>query len=197
MARDHFPPIQDGIYGVPYLREALANAEARYQAGGPGVTEEEIVTFHNRLVDILGLPDYAKLDQAQVRHSRMIILRMLLDGTPPKPGESQTELTHTLSPMAASILEDHLIEQKRFNAGYQMAPGEWTEQKKHEHARTQMADLREKRDSGVDHSKEIDQKLRAKGSLSLEESTKLLSYVTETFKLSVVDTAKIAARFGP
>jgi hypothetical protein len=78
-----------------------------------------------------------------------------------------------------------------------MAPGEWTEKKKHEHARTQMTDLREKRDSGVDHSKKIDKALRAKGSLSLEEATKRLSYVTETFKLSAVDTAKIAAQFGP
>lgn len=40
---------------VPHLHEALVNADAKYQAGGPSVTKEEIVTFHNHLVDVLVL----------------------------------------------------------------------------------------------------------------------------------------------
>jgi hypothetical protein len=206
------PPID--FYGVPHLQEALNNAEARYQAGGPGVSEEEIVAFHNHLVDILGLPDYAKLDRAQLRHSGKF-LPGLLGSYSPEPGEWQT-VTHTLSPMAAAYLEDHLLLNKRFNAGYQMAPGEWTEQKLHEHARLQMADQIENqkklheaaqqqkldhiemRDSGVDKSREIGRLLLAKGmrglrgpSLSTEEAAKLLNYATETFKLSETERAEI------
>jgi hypothetical protein len=186
------PPID--LYGVPHLQEALNNAEARYQAGGPGVTEEEIVTFHNHLVDILGLPDYAKLSQAQLRNSRMNLSRMKVFGDlTAKSGENPKEVTHILSPMAAAYLEDHMIFQKRVNAGYQMAPGEWTVEKMWEHRRLAKIDRVEARKTGVDHTSEINRAIRAKGSLSYEEAAKLLYYLTETFKLSTVDAAKIAA----
>ena len=186
------PPID--LYGVPHLQEALDNAEARYQAGGPGVTEEELVTFHNHLVDTLGLPDYARTGLPELRSARMSNIRLgTVHGLTPKPGENPKEITHILSPKDAAFLEDHLILNKRFNAGYQIAPSEWTAQKKHEHFMQQSYDEKERTNSGVDHSSEIHQKLREKGSLSYVEAAKLLHYLSETFKLSTIDEAKIAA----
>jgi hypothetical protein len=186
------PPLPD-FYGVPHLQEALQNAEARYQAGGPGVTEEEIVTFHNHLVEILGMPEYAKLSQEQLRTSRMYLSPMKVFGDlTPKSGENPNEVTHILSPMAAAYLEDHMILQKRFNPGYQMAPGEWTTQKLWEHRQLAHTDQIEGKDSGVSRTSEIHKILRAKKGLTNIEAAKLLYYLTETFKLSDTDAAKIA-----
>ena len=155
------------LYGVPYLQEALNNAEARYQAGGPGVTEEEIVAFHNHLVDTLGLPDFARLTQEQLRTSRMHLSRLPVFGDLiAKPGENQNEVTHIVSPMAAAYLEDHMIEQKRFNPSYQMAPGEWSLQKAQEHQKLDRIDRVEGKNSGINHTSEIHKAMRAKGSLS-------------------------------
>jgi hypothetical protein len=167
-------------------------------------------------MDILGLPDYAKLSQAMVRHSRIALHKVLLDVSPPRLGESP----HIVSPKVAAWLEDHLMLQKWSNAAYQIAPGEWTPEKGHEAARLRRADqienqkkwreavqLQQKldhielRDSGVDKSREIGRLLIAKGmrgglgrrgpSLSTEEAANLLNYATETFKLSETERAEI------
>lgn len=187
--------IQPDMYGIPYLREALINADARYQAGGPGTTEEEIVKFHNHLVDILNLPDYARLDQKQVRFDRMILTNLhALGGLSPKAGEAQTEVTHKMSPLAAAILEDHLILNKRFNAGDQLAPGDWTPKKQAELSHLQTTDQIEHKDSGIDHTKDIEKGIRAKGSFTYAEANQLLAHLKETFKLSEIDVKIIKAR---
>jgi hypothetical protein len=183
---------QPDFYGVPYLQEALNNAEARYQAGGLGVTEEEIVTFHNHLVETVGLPEYAKLSQPELRMTRMLLSKApVFGGLTARPEENQKEVTHIVSPMAAAYLEDFIIFNKRFNAGYQIAPNEWSEQKVREHQQLARIDQVEGTDNGVNHTKEIHKAMRAKGSLSYEEAAKLLYYLTETFKLSTMDATKI------
>lgn len=119
--------------GVPNIiadefRSAVIQAEQEFRAGKhPGVTEKELLEFHNRLVAKLSLPTYALVDQKQLRFMRMGIAQLEpVTMAPTKQNSQAKEISSILSPAQAAHLESMLIMQKIANPVFQVESKTWT-----------------------------------------------------------------------
>jgi hypothetical protein len=119
--------IPASISGV--VKDRLVYAEMQYRQGrGTPITEQQIVAFHNTLVEQLGLPVYARTNKAQVRYMRMHLLAnnpvFMGYGITPniKVGES---ISDNLSPLQAVHLTLEVMGQKLMNPDFQQVPEEW------------------------------------------------------------------------
>jgi hypothetical protein len=119
--------------GVPSIvanqfRSAVVQAEKEFRAGNhPGVTEQELVEFHNRLATKLNLPTYAMIDKKQLRFMRMGIMQLEpVTMAPTKQSPQDKEISPVLSPVQAAHLESMVIMQKIANPVFQVEPNKWT-----------------------------------------------------------------------
>jgi hypothetical protein len=119
--------------GVPPViayefRRSIVRAELEFRAGKhPGITEKELLEFHNRLAAKLNLPTYAMVDQKQLRFMRMGISQLEpIAMSPVKQNPQDKEISPVLSPAQAAHLESMLIMQKIANPVFQVEPKTWT-----------------------------------------------------------------------
>jgi hypothetical protein len=122
-------------FGVPgpvaeQFRVSVVAAEQRYRQGkGQGVTEEELVAFHNRVTKALKLPEFAEVDHRQMREFRMTLVDLSPNLMTPKRDKDPAaghEISHEMSPLQAAHLETMMIFQKYMSPMYQLHPKDWT-----------------------------------------------------------------------
>jgi len=176
-------------YGVPKVvadqfRSALVQAEKRYRAGGPGVTEEELVQFHNHVADVLDLPQHSRVDQKQLRMLRMDMIRSeptMMGGLTKEQGHKAKEVSHTLSPMQGAYLLSAMTFQKIANPFFQMHPREWDQEKGKKALKT--ADHAENQHSNPEGADLIHKIQTGAANLSVVDGLKLIRETQKTFKL--------------
>ena len=120
-------------FGIPkpiaeQFRVQLVQSEQRYRQGKAGVTEDELVSFHNRMVKALNLPEFAETDQRQVRDLRMTLQYLSPELMSPqrKHDPANKEVDSEMSPLQAAHLESMMIFQKYMSPMYQLHPREWS-----------------------------------------------------------------------
>ncbi len=113
-----------------FVKARLVRAEMAYLQGvGPAVQERDIVRLVNSVANKLGVPEYGKTSEHQVR-----VLRMgLALSSPTFMGRGMARgdikvgqrVEPTMSPLQAAHLIGRLIDQKFSNPDYQLTPAEW------------------------------------------------------------------------
>ena len=113
------------------IKERLVRAELRYRQGhGKGTPEFKVVHMVNLLAHKLSAPAYASTNVLEVRRLRMGLrpytsdLRTQSQADETKKGEKHSA---SMSPLEAFFVAVSLIQQKRFNAEYQLTDDEWVE----------------------------------------------------------------------
>ena len=111
------------------IKERLVRAELRYRHGrGKGTPEFKVAHMVNQLAHKLGAPDYARTNVLEVRRLRMGLRPYTSDlRTQSQADETKKAEKHSasMSPLEAFFVAVSLIQQKRFNAEYQLTDDEW------------------------------------------------------------------------
>ena len=111
------------------IKERLVRAELRHRHGqGKGTPEFKVVHMVNQLADKLGAPPYARTNRLEVKRLRMGLRPYISDlGAQSQADETKNNEKHSssMSPLEAFFVAVSLIQQKRFNAEYQLTDDEW------------------------------------------------------------------------
>jgi hypothetical protein len=118
---------------ISETRDRLIAAEVRYRAGqGKPISEFGVVRMVNMLADSLGAPAYAKTNVFEVRRMEMNFIPWLGKFMSQKAAHNNTDVKRvgasfnpTMSPLEAVTIAGLLIQQKRFNPGFQLTQSEW------------------------------------------------------------------------
>lgn len=114
-------------FGEAVLAPRLAAAEENYWRGAStGIRERDLVNALNVLSTRLNLPDYAKTCDSQVRFLRMQMVSVspIFMGAKAFPTDAKA-ISEFLSPLQALHLSLTLLDQKFWDAKYQVTPSEW------------------------------------------------------------------------
>lgn len=178
--------------GVPnfvadQFRSAIVTAEQEFRAGKhPGVTEQELLEFHNRLAMKLNLPTYAMVDKKQLRVMRILFMQgEPIAMAPNKQKPTDKEISPILSPVQAAHLESMIIMQKIANPVFQVEPNKWSldlaKQLQHKESEKRLDKPSKSTDQITsDLPNAIEQ---GESNLSLSQAMDLLKDVNRTFKL--------------
>jgi hypothetical protein len=111
------------------IKERLVRAEINYRNGhGQGIAEANIVRMVNLLAAKLGAPAYTRTNAFEVRRLQLGVLPYLpnlLAQSRAKDKPHGAPINATLSPLEATYVAASLIQQKRYNAEYQLTQTEW------------------------------------------------------------------------
>jgi hypothetical protein len=111
------------------FRERLVRAEADYRKKHVGgMKEEKLAHAVNRFAHDLGAPDYAYVNDRQIRYLRAhfeVALPHFIGAT--RDSKDRVVMNPEMSPLEAVALTHLLITQKLSNPSFQVSPQEWME----------------------------------------------------------------------
>lgn len=114
------------------VKDRLVRAEINHRLGhGKAITESRAVHAINRLAEKLGMPSYARTNVYEFRRARVGLTPYLPDMRSQTPAGEKSKSKGrgssdaVMSPLEAAFFAGMLIQQKRYNAEYQLTNEEW------------------------------------------------------------------------
>lgn len=111
------------------VKDRLVRAEVNYRAGrGKGISDAQVVGMVNRLAHEVGAPAFARTDVFELRRLKTGLLPYTSDLQSHALGNAvgrKDPKEPSMSPLEAAYFAGLLVQQKRFNAGYQLTHDEW------------------------------------------------------------------------
>jgi hypothetical protein len=111
------------------VKDRLVRAEVNYRAGrGKAISDAQVVGMVNRLAHEVGAPAFARTDVFELRRLKTGLLPYTSDLQSHAVGNAvgrKDPKEPSMSPLEAVYFAGLLVQQKRFNAAYQLTHDEW------------------------------------------------------------------------